>query len=194
LHLFHQVLGVNCFSVDPYQIGDENPEAIDSGAFWFYRKLGFRPVDARLAALTLREEGRIARTPDYRSSRRVLQRLAKGYVLFEGPGTEAGQWDRFSIRNLGIEATRALAERFGSDTERMRQAASRFAARHFDIESTSGLALVLSIIPGVATWSATEKKAVAEILRAKQHGSETRYLRLMQRHEKLRVAFLRLGS
>src|SRR5208337_1586388 len=78
LHLFHQVLGVNCFSVDPYQIGDENPEAIDSGAFWFYRKLGFRPVDPQLAALALREEERIDRTPGYRSSRRTLEKLAEG--------------------------------------------------------------------------------------------------------------------
>ena len=193
LHLFHQVLGVNCFSVDPYQIGDENPEAIDSGAFWFYRKLGFRPVDAHLAALTQREEERIAHSPGYRSSRRTLQRLAKGYVLFEGPGAEAGQWDRFSIRNVGIAATRALAARFGSDTERMRNAAGRFAARHFGVESTCGLALVLSVVPGVESWSPGEKKTVAEILRAKEHSSEARYLRLMQRHARLRAALLKLG-
>jgi hypothetical protein len=30
LRLFRQVLGVSCFSVDPYQIGLENPEAVDS--------------------------------------------------------------------------------------------------------------------------------------------------------------------
>jgi len=193
LHLFHQVLGVNCFSVDPYQIGDENPEAIDSGAFWFYRKLGFRPVDAHLAALTVREEERIAHGPGYRSSRRTLQRLAKGYVLFEGPGAEAGQWDSFSIRNVGIAATRALAARFGSDIERMRHTASRFAARHFGVESACGLALVLSIIPGAESWSSAEKKAVAGILRAKERGSETRYLRLMQGHARLRAALLKLG-
>jgi hypothetical protein len=102
MHLFHQVLGVNCFSVDPYQIGDQNTEAIDSGAFWFYRKLGFRPVDPHLAALARREEERIARDPGYRSSRRTLQRLARGYVLFEGPRAEPGQWDNFTIRNAGI--------------------------------------------------------------------------------------------
>jgi hypothetical protein len=193
LHLFHQVLGANCFSVDPYQIGDDNPEAIESGAFWFYRKLGFRPVDASLAAMVRREEERIAHSPDYRSSRRTLQRLAKGYVLFEGPGAEAGQWDGFSIRKVGIAATRALAARFGSDTERMRHAASRFAARHFGVESTCGLTLVLSVVPAVASWNAAEKKAMAAILHAKERGSETSYLRLMRRHARLRAAFLKLG-
>jgi hypothetical protein len=194
LHLFHQVLGVNCFSVDPYQIGDENPEAIDSGAFWFYRKLGFRSVDASLAALTLREEARMADALAYRSSRRTLQRLAKASVLYEAPAAEPGQWDTFTIRNVGIAATRALAARFGNDTDRMRQDAARFSARHFGIDSTSGLALVLSTIPDVAKWSSAEKKAVAGILQAKERSSEARYLRLMQRHARLREALLRPGS
>ena len=49
LRLFRQILRARCFSVDPYQIGLENDEALDSGAFWFYRKLGFRPLDPAAA-------------------------------------------------------------------------------------------------------------------------------------------------
>jgi hypothetical protein len=100
LHLFRQELGVNVFSVDPYQIGHENPEAIDSGAFWFYRKLGFRPVDPDIAALTAREEHRMQRTPGYRSDRRTLEKLANGYIVYEGPGADPGAWDRFDIHKL----------------------------------------------------------------------------------------------
>ena len=59
--------------VDPYQIGLENPEAIGSGAFWFYRKLGFRPVQPEVLALAEREERRMRKTPGYRSSRRTLR-------------------------------------------------------------------------------------------------------------------------
>ncbi len=51
LRLFRQYAGVTCFSIDPYQIGHENEEAIESGAFWFYRKLGFRPVEPEIARL-----------------------------------------------------------------------------------------------------------------------------------------------
>jgi len=102
LHLFRQELGVNCFSVDPYQLGHENPEAIDSGAFWFYRKLGFRPTDPAIAELTAREEKRIAITPGYRSSRRTLERLASGYVVYDGPGAKPGAWDGFSIRDFAL--------------------------------------------------------------------------------------------
>ena len=100
LRLFHQVLGVTCFSVDPYQIGHQNPEAVDSGAFWFYRKLGFRATDPEVARLVEREEARMRQTPGYRSSRRTLELLANGYILYEMPGTESGDWDHFRIRTL----------------------------------------------------------------------------------------------
>ena len=171
LRLFRQVLGVSCFSVDPYQIGLENPEAVDSGAFWFYRKLGFRPVDPKVAGLMDREERRMTQTPGYRSSKRTLEKLAEGYILFEGPSCEKGAWDNFRVRNLGLAAARAR-----------------------DTESSSGLAQVLSLIPDLARWTAEEKTAAAKIIQAKESASEARYLRLMQRHPRLRAAFLALGS
>ena len=107
LRLFRQVLGVTCFSVDPYQIGLENDEALDSGAFWFYRKLGFRPLDAEVAQLVRHEEQRMFRTPGYRSSRRTLEKLARSYILFESSGCTPGAWDRFRARNLALAVQRA---------------------------------------------------------------------------------------
>jgi hypothetical protein len=100
LRLFRQVLGVTCFSVDPYQIGHENAEAVESGAFWFYRKLGFRPTNPGVARLLAREELRLRKTPGHRSSKRTLEKLADGYLLYEIPGTESGDWDQFRIRTL----------------------------------------------------------------------------------------------
>ncbi len=41
--------------------GLENEEALDSGAFWFYRKLGFRPLDRAAVQLVEREENRMRR-------------------------------------------------------------------------------------------------------------------------------------
>jgi hypothetical protein len=171
LRLFRQVLGVTCFSVDPYQIGLENPEAVDSGAFWFYRKLGFRPVHPKVAALMEREERRLRKTPGYRSSKRTLEKLAEGYLLFEVPSSEKGVWDNFRVRNVGLAVERARSA-----------------------PSSSGLAQVMSLIPDLARWTPQEKLAAAKILRAKERASEARYLRLMQRHPRLRAAFLALGA
>ena len=48
--------GATTISVYPYQIGQNNDEALDSGAFWFYRKLGFRSGSSRSGAT--RQKGR----------------------------------------------------------------------------------------------------------------------------------------
>jgi hypothetical protein len=102
LKLFRERLGVTCFSVDPYQLGHENDEAIDSGAFWFYRKLGFRTTSRDATRLVEREESRIAAAPSYRTSASTLRRLARTPLIY-GAGPE---WDRFDLHNLGCAMPR----------------------------------------------------------------------------------------
>ena len=110
LRLFRQITSARCFSVDPYQVGHENNEALDSGAFWFYRKLGFRPLDPDAAQLGEREEQRMRRTPGYRSSRRTLEKLARSYLLYECADAEPGAWDRFTVRKLGLNCAGKTAD------------------------------------------------------------------------------------
>jgi hypothetical protein len=82
LKLLHEQLRAACFSIDPYQLGHQNEEAIASGAFWFYYKLGFRPVMQELGALASREAAKIAARPGYRSSPATLRRLAAASLLY----------------------------------------------------------------------------------------------------------------
>ncbi len=91
LRLFQQLLGVTLFIVDPYQLGLHNEEAIESGAFWFYRKLGFRPEDAEVAKILDKEEKKLRAQPDYRTPTRTLHRLAAGWMVY-------GTGDRVDVR------------------------------------------------------------------------------------------------
>jgi hypothetical protein len=193
LRLFRQVLGVTCFSVDPYQIGHENTEAVDSGAFWFYRKLGFRPADREVARLVEREERRMARTPGYRSSKNTLEQLAKGYLLYSKTADEGRAWDNFRVRNIGLAVEREMSTRFHGDPEAMERAAQAQMSRLLGADTSHRLGLVLNMIPDLGKWTTGEKAGAAKILRAKEKGSEADYLRLMQRHARLRAAFLKLG-
>ena len=95
LRLFHQMLGVTRFTVDPYQLGLHNEEAIESGAFWFYRKLGFHPADDQVAKLLEAEEVRLRAKPDYRTPARTLRRLAAGWMVY-------GEGERVDVRRLAM--------------------------------------------------------------------------------------------
>jgi hypothetical protein len=102
LRLFHQLLSVTCFSVDPYQLGAHNEEAIESGAFWFYRKLGFRPADPQVAKILQREESKLGANAAYRTSARTLRHLADGAMIYEISGSRVGDWDRFETRRAAM--------------------------------------------------------------------------------------------
>jgi hypothetical protein len=106
LRLFRQLLGVSCFAVDPYQLGLHNEEAIDSGAFWFYRKLGFRPASPRVAKVLAAEEAKLRSNPAYRTSARTLERMAAGWMIYEMPGTKPGDWDNFEVRRAAMAVQR----------------------------------------------------------------------------------------
>jgi hypothetical protein len=83
LKIFRERLGAKRFTVDPYQLGHENDEAVDSGAFWFYRKLGFRSTSREIAALIEREELKIAATPGYRTPPATLRKLARAPLIYD---------------------------------------------------------------------------------------------------------------
>lgn len=203
LRLLNQVLGVTRFSMDPYQLGHHNEEAIKAGAFWFYRKLGLRPMRAELARVADAEAEKIRTRPGYRTPRRTLERLAEGAMIYEAPGTSAGEWDRFEVRKLGMAVARRMATRWKNDAARAREAAREQAAalgirlerwNRDEQRAFSHLALVLALIPDLARWSKAEKRAVSALVRAKAAPEESRYLRLLQGHGRLRAAWLRFGS
>lgn len=204
LRVFRQVLGARVFSVDPYQLGHLNEEGLASGAFWFYRKLGFRPVVPRLAELVESEERRIARRPSHRTRARVLRELSSGHVLYEASGAEAGLWDRFHVRNLGLAVARRVGARHGGDPARLRRAALKSVSHALGLDASrlaaeegralARLAPLLSLIPGLPRWTDEEKQDLARLLRAKAAPDELSYLRLLQRHARLRRALLELGS
>jgi len=207
------LLGVNTFSIDPYQLGgSSNEEGIESGAFWFYRKLGFRPVRAELAALVAAEERKLAARKSYRTSPPLLQRLASGHVLFETHDEKgeaaatitAGEWDRFQVRNIGLAIARRMANEFDGDSAKIRAASiaevkralgargEKFTEAHE--RAFSNFALALALIPSLVRWTAEEKRDVLRIIRAKAGADELRYLGLLRRHASLRHAIIALGT
>jgi len=204
LRLLCQLHRIRCISVYPYQLGAGNEEAIASGAFWFYRKLGFRPGRPEVRRLLAREEKKIAAHAGYRTPASTLRKLAAGHVFYELPGAEVGAWDTFRTRNIGFRVNRSMAAEFGGDAKKMRDVTSTKLARSLDIRASQlsqperaaleNFAAMLALVPDFPRWSADEKGKLAAIIRAKAGADEARYIHLLQAHPRLRAAVLRLGS
>ena len=75
MRLYYQVYHVRRFVVKPYQFGKRNPEGLKSGAFWFYYKLGFRPVREDIRKISGLEWNKIKSDTKYRTPISVLKRL-----------------------------------------------------------------------------------------------------------------------
>ncbi|HKS09086.1 MAG TPA: hypothetical protein VJS13_06020 [Pyrinomonadaceae bacterium] len=163
LNVMRHFVGVTAFAIEPYQIGHENEEGIESGAFWFYRKLGFRPTERDALRLTEREEQKIAERKGYRTSARTLRKLAESPMILELDQKRVGDWDRFQVRKIGL---RVQGRRFESLASLVRE----------------------------ASWNTDERQMLERIVSAKRAAEEMTYLKLMQRHERLRAEIIRLGS
>jgi hypothetical protein len=204
LHLMRQLLGVSVFSIDPYQVGHENEEGIESGAFWFYRKLGFRPVKPELLKLTEREEAKVASSSGYRTSAATLRKLAAGHMLFELSPTQSEMcWDNFEVRNVGLAVQQRMARKHGGDAEGIRHDSVQMVARalrinrrswnKFELGALENLSLVLASDPDFARWTSAQRDLATRIIRAKAGSEEAIYLKLMQKHAAFRDVLMRLG-
>jgi len=206
LSIFRHLLGVTAFAIDPYQIGYENEEGIESGAFWFYRKLGFRPTSPEVTRLVLQEEAKIASRKKYRTGAKTLRRLAESPMIFElesADNVASGDWDRFSVRKIGLKAHHQMPARLRGNAAGFRRAAveklTRVLGMHsedwkdVELPALSDFAVALSPA-NLSDWSAVEKRALAHVIRAKATSDESRYLKLMQKHARLRQTMIKLGS
>ena len=211
LHIFRHLLGVTVFTLDPYQIGHENEEGIESGAFWFYRKFGFRPTSPALMKLVVNEEKKIATRSGYRTSARTLRKLAESPMVFELEDaggslglSKPGDWDRFQVRNIGLAVQRRMAATNGGDAGEFQSAASKELIdvigtradgwRYGEISTFRDFAAALSLVADLRQWSDAEKLALAKVIHAKAGLEESNYLKLMQKHARLRRKIIDLGS
>jgi hypothetical protein len=211
LHIFRHLLGVTVFTLDPYQIGYENGEGIESGAFWFYRKLGFRPTSAAVMKLVLNEEKKIATRSGYRTPARTLRKLAESpmvYELEDAGGSlgrsNSGDWDRFQVRNIGLAVQRRMTMTNGGDAEKFKSAAFKELMdvigtradgwRYAELSTLHDFAAALSLVADLHEWSDAEKWALAKVIHAKAGLDESNYLKLMQKHTRLRQTIIDLGS
>jgi hypothetical protein len=110
LRAFRTLFGISRFVVNPFQFGADNDEALQSGAFWFYHRLGFRPVNREVAEIATREHQRLQARPGVRTSLRTLRSLATSDLVLEldaSPGVPL--FDEGALARLGARVAKLLS-------------------------------------------------------------------------------------
>ncbi len=199
LAVLRHLYGVSSFSIEPYQLGEGNYEGIDSGAWWFYYKLGFRPRAREARRLVVRELERMRARPSYRSSADTLRQLARWHMFIDlDPSCRVGLPP---IARIGHEIAQLLHGTSNASRADNEAACSEAALQITGLTSLAGFssderqawqrwAPLVALNPQIARWPAKERRAVAQIIRAKGARSEREFINQWRAHPRFQQALL----
>lgn len=202
MRVLHHRLGVEYFFLTRYGMGEQNEDALASGAFWFYRKLGFRPTNPDVEALARSEEERMAREPGYKSDRRMLVRLSHTEAYLD---LSNGRCRPLELGELGALQSRWIARAFAGDRAAATRACTRRAAKLLAVRdfarwpaaerrAFAALAPLLCLLPALPDWSSRDRAALVRALRAKAARSETLATKLFGAHRRLAAELAALAE
>lgn len=195
LRAFRSLFRTRRFIVNAYQFGADNDEALDSGAFWFYYRLGFRPALPAVRRLASGEFRRLQADPSYRSDRRTLIALASGDLHLEMPDHRPDMaFEESWLGSLAMAVTRVLAD----------AATNRRPAQHLVADAVAqalgarrrsrwpvperrafeSLAPLVALAPDLDRWSPAQRRSLLAMMRAKAADQERDYVLLMQQQRR----------
>ncbi len=195
LRAYAQLFAVERFLVEPYQFGAGNREGLESGAFWFYFRLGFRPVECKLCAVAEDEFEQMKRNPGYRTPLSVLRRFTRSDLERPVvPGARAA----CDPSALSRATTAWIGSRFRGRRDRAEAVAQSEVMAALGLEDAGNwndderralraMSPVLAQISDLQGWPARDKRRLAALVRAKG-GDEYRYFALMAGFARLRSA------
>jgi len=193
LAALRRLFGSASFSIEPYQLGWHNDEAVASGAWWFYAKLGFAPRDAAVARLARAEAERQRRDPGYRSPQERLRRLAARHLFFDIDPEQALPY--IDLAALGLRSGAALSARAGADRNSGVEQASAELLRHAGLASWRGFTPAqreawrrlapLLVLLDLDRWSVGERLALVDLARTKGGRSERDFVERYSAHPRI---------
>jgi len=190
LRVYHQYFGATRFVVKPYQFGLHNPEAIKTGAFWFYYKLGFRPENEELHELALEEEKQKLINPNYKSAIANLKKYTKSNLALTLSETSYPNYDSEVVsqkitshinsffngdRQKAITVCfKQLKESLGIDLKKWKSE---------DIEYAKQLAILFHINPNSKAWQQKHKKNIQLLIQLKSAKTELPWVKHLQKFD-----------
>jgi hypothetical protein len=191
MRAYHSLTGCTRFIANPYQFGGDNSEALKSGAFWFYYRLGYRPVLPAVRKLAKSEFEKIRRG-GYRCDIKTLRKLASCDMHLALPGARAGEYfDERWFDTVSMLATTVLGDAGGKTRRESAKRVASSLARDLGMRSgkpgSERLAPIIAAVnPG--DWSRAEKRRTRDVWRAKDGEFEARYAKLLAGDDKLLIS------
>ncbi|MBL0144462.1 MAG: hypothetical protein IPP48_00490 [Chitinophagaceae bacterium] len=187
LNLYHQFYKQQYFIVKPYQYGKGNTEGLQSAAFWFYYKLGFKPVDKAIADIAKDEFDQ-----NKKSSLLTLKLFTKSNIELLLKPTPSAQIDAEILSRL---VTKMIIEKFDGDRSKAVKVCwvnckkllipkNETRVINKQQQQLQQLTLLFSLIPNLKKWNDNEKQQLLKILLAKAV-DEKKYIQAIQQHKKL---------
>ncbi len=187
LRVYHQYFKASRFVVKPYQFGLHNPEAIKTGAFWFYYKLGFRPEDADLRALAKKEEDEKIKNPKYKSEASTLRKYTKSNIALT---LSEKTYPDFDAEILSQRITSYINSNFGSNREKaidecFKQLKNALGInvkkwKTKDIDYAKQISILFCSYPDSKKWMMEHKKNITLMIQLKSAKTELQWVKHLQ--------------
>lgn len=197
IRLYHHYLGAERFVVKPYQFGKNNADGLRSGAFWFYYKLGFLPVDEMLRKLAAEEYSKKLSAGKYRTGLAVLKQFTHAEIELVLDSKALPDFDAGLVSKY---ITAYMIKKFAGNRER----GLYFCARQLkkiagEVGSKKPGKLQLNVLNKQAAWFAVlfagnekaigwtgaEKQQLISLFLSKEAIDEIEYIKKLQAHKKL---------
>src|SRR5262249_52907494 len=183
LRAYRWIFGMRTIVIDRYQLGHESTEALRSGSFYFYHRLGFLPRDPGVVRTLGQERVKIAADLAYRSPIPTLKRLAAAEVFLSLAGGYPAPERRLRATDVSALVARHVAREFAGDRARATRESADRVARALGASRRAGwpaaerraferMSLVAGLIPDLERWRPADQRALLAVMRAKGSGSE----------------------
>ena len=187
LRVYRQCFAVGRFIAEPSQFGGTNREGLRSGAFWFYYRLGFRPIEPDAAQRANEEWARMSADPDYRTPERRLRTFTGSDIELRLEPTP-----EIETSELSHLVTTWVSARFGGDRTAALKAAATRVGRALGATDRSAwppdeanafatLAPLVAQIPRLRDWSDSERRGLVLLMRT-QGGDAFGFHARLRRH------------
>jgi len=181
MRAYHQSYGPVAFQAESYQLGKDNPEGLESGAFWFYYRLGFRPQKKELRKLADTEWKKIAANKSYRTSLKTLARLVDDEVALQIEPT-----GMFSTRMASRSTSVCIRNvHSGNRSEALEYVRHTFSPKNgfvvpkgmSDTEKSRWENWLLFLLPiqDITSWNDQDKRQILELAGHKIRGKDSDY-------------------